>query len=144
MSDPVFDEEVMENSPPFPLPPLETTSQMRAAIHQSLAALELDADHLLVCLEALQDYRLCTTVDDLHLGQHMRWIPLDHGEPGRAPLRSGGVLCKLTRVDGGGLTALCKTPQRKFFSMRIECSMVYQKLSNDELLVRAAADLMGR
>jgi hypothetical protein len=134
----------MENSPPSPLPPLETSAQMRATVHQSLAALGLDADHLLVCLEVLRDYRLCTTVDDLELGQHTRWIPLDHPEPGRAPLRTGGVLCRLTPTEDGGTVALCKTPQRRFFSVRVDCSMVYQRLSGDELLVRAAADLMSR
>lgn len=144
-----FDEEDSENSPLSPLPPGQTpilgSAALKAAVYASLAAARLDADLLLAYLEALEGYRVCHDDEDLALGSHTRWFPLDGETPARAPLSAGGILCKLSDGAGGGTTALCKNPKgRGFFSFRVDCSMVYQKLTDDELLVRAAADIITR
>jgi len=104
--------------------------ERKRAILAELAAPDAEA-----ILAQLEGYRLVEDLYDLREGRYTRWIPL----AGRAALTNGGVLvrCRL----GDGVTLVFKNRGR-FFQCDMNTSLIFQKLTPQEIVVQAASGMV--
>lgn len=106
--------------------------ERKRAILSELVAPEAAA----AILAQLDGYRLVEDLYDLREGRYTRWIPLASG---RAALTNGGVLVRC-RLDDG-VTLVFKNRGR-FFQCDMNTSLIFQKLSPQEIVVQAASGMI--
>lgn len=87
-------------------------------------------------LSQLDGYRLVEDLYDLREGRYTRWVSLSSGHPS---LTNGGVLvrCRL----GDGVTLVFKNRGR-FFQCDMNTSLIFQKLTPQEIVVQAASGMI--
>ena len=88
-------------------------------------------------LTSLKDYRLVDDLCDLREGSYTRWITLRDGD--YPELVNGGVLVKCVLNDHA--TLLLKNG-RKLFQCNMANCLVFQKLTNQELVIQSAMELL--
>ena len=79
-------------------------------------------------------YRVIDRICELHLGKHIRWI-----KKNGLSLTNGGILVNI-RICDDCVLLNCKTSQYKFFNIRFEECVVFQKLSFEEQLIILSND----
>lgn len=88
-------------------------------------------------LARLKDYRFVDDLCDLREGSYTRWITLRDGE--YPELANGGVLVKCVLNDHA--TLVLKNGRRMFQCNMANC-LVFQKLTNQELVIQSAMELL--
>jgi hypothetical protein len=78
----------------------------------------------------LMGYRYVDRVCDLRNGQLIRWIKNDK-------LTNGGLLMNV-KIENNGVLLLCKNNANRFFNVRFDDSVLFQKLSMEEQIVLMA------
>jgi hypothetical protein len=90
-------------------------------------------------LKKLENYRYCTDLKDIQFGFYIRWIPLR--DPEHLSLTNGGVICDI-KIVNDQLQILCKNAGR-FFQIKFDENVIFQKISNQERVILAALDYLG-
>lgn len=85
----------------------------------------------------LKDYIFIDEISDIKDGRFVKWIKLDDS----SKLNQGGIICGY-EVGKEGVYLKCKNFKNRFFSLSLEKNLVFQKLSNQEIIIINALKLI--
>jgi len=103
--------------------------------------LHLSKDLTLNYINKLKGYRFVDELNDIKYGAFIRWIPL--GNPEYLPLHAGGIICDI-KITDNGVILLCKNFMNKYYQIKMDECLVFQKLTSQELILLAALDHLSR
>ena len=87
-------------------------------------------------LKKLNNYRYIDEIPELHIGTHIRWIKLN--EDNQYYLTNGAILVDILFEDETIL--LLKNNFNKFFKIYLSHNLIFQKLTNQEIIILYALD----
>ena len=100
-----------------------------------LKQLPLTKTALAELMKKLKLYRNVNTLQEIHYGRYIRWIPLTKGP--EVKLTNGGILCNI-KTDKGEVTLVFKNKINSFFQINLTDNIVFQKLTEQELIILTA------
>jgi hypothetical protein len=80
-------------------------------------------------------------MNELKHGAYIRWIPLTN--PKNIPLIKGGLLCEIKITDSGVMLVVKGFPDHHFQIKMDEC-LIFQKLSDQEMVLLSAMDHLSK
>lgn len=85
--------------------------------------------------DRLSGYRHVERICDLRNGKLMRWIkrPLNN-DCKKVTLTNGGILMNI-KIENSGVQLLCRNNANRFFNIKFDDCLVFQKLSMEEQLI---------
>lgn len=111
--------------------------------HEILSSLNLTTEKLADFERKLSMYRVIENPYDLKHCQLIRWIPLRSLEA-RPYLTLGGTLFKVREdPDDGTHTVTIRNIKRFVFNIRFEANIVFQRLSQEELLIMSVVEYIN-
>ena len=99
--------------------------------HNILSELDLTDDKYNSIIKSLSEYKYIDEIPDLDYGHYIRWISLKN--PANIKLTNGGILCDIKVNDQVSL--LCKNKSNRFFQIKLDECLVFQKLSEQEKII---------
>ena len=89
----------------------------------------------------LKDYKYVDEMNDLKYGTYIRWIPLTN--PNNTGLTTGSTFCEYKFTDEG-VFMVCKNFYGKHFQIKMEDNLIFQKLTQQELVLLSALDHLSK
>uniref|UniRef100_A0A6C0H628 Uncharacterized protein n=1 Tax=viral metagenome TaxID=1070528 RepID=A0A6C0H628_9ZZZZ len=83
-------------------------------------------------LEKLYNYKYIENINDIKLGRYIRWISLLNDE---LKLTSGGFCCSII-LNEKETKIFCKNVMNETFCCIFDSSLVFQKFSKQEIIIR--------
>ena len=116
-----------------------TTQKLREMILKILKELELPRNETLELMKKLKDYKYVDEMKDLKYGTYLRWIPIN--DPEDIQLTKGAIFCEMN-VKEDGVYIICKNYgfNRKHFQIKLDENLIFQKLTEQELVLLSALD----
>ena len=105
-----------------------------------LKQLPLTKTALAELMKKLKLYRNVNTLQEIHYGRYIRWIPLTKGP--EVKLTNGGILCNI-KTDKGEVTLVFKNKINSFFQINLTDNIVFQKLTDQELVILTAINCLS-
>ena len=120
-----------------------TTQKLREMILKILKELELPRNETLDLMKKLKDYKYVDEMKDLKYGTYLRWIPID--DPENIHLTKGALFCEMN-VKEDGVYITCKNYgfNRKHFQIKLDENLIFQKLTEQELVLLSALDHLSK
>ena len=120
-----------------------TTKKILEMNLQVLKELHLDRNETLDILKKLKEYKYVDEMNDLKYGTYLRWIPLS--DPENIHLTKGAVFCEL-KITDNGVFIVCKNLgySTKHFQIKMDECLVFQKLTQQELVLLSALDHLSK
>jgi hypothetical protein len=114
-----------------------TTTKIKEMNLKILKELHLSRKDTLEILKKLNDYKYVDEMNDLKYGTYLRWIPIE----GDIYLAKGAIFCEL-KVTDDGLKLVLKNYgfSNKYFTIKMDDNIVFQKLTSQELVILSALD----
>lgn len=120
-----------------------TTKTMREMTLKILKELHLSKQETLDIYNKLKDYKYVDEINDLKYGTFLRWIPIE--DPTNIYLTKGALFCEMKITDDGTF-CVCKNfgfPARHF-QISMDKNLIFQKLTDQELVLLAALDHLSK
>ena len=114
-----------------------TTKKIKEMNLKIIKELHLPRDITLNYMKKLNGYRYVDELNDMKYGAFIRWIPL--ANPEYLPLHAGGMICDI-KITDNGVILVCKNFMNKHYQIKMDESLVFQKLTSQELILLAALD----
>jgi len=108
----------------------KTVADLSKEIFEAVNALEISEENTRDICQRLIGYRWVDRLCDLRSGRLVRWVKKDQ-------LTNGGLLMNV-KIENTGVILLCKNNVGRFFSIKWDDSVVFQKLTMEEQLVLMA------
>ena len=106
-----------------------------------LEELDLSKTKVKELLKKLEDYRYVEEIQELQLGNFIRWINLN--DPENIELvKVGGILCESKIEDS--INLVIKNPMNRHFQINMEENLIFQKLSDQERVILYALDYVSK
>jgi len=120
-----------------------TTKKMREMNLKVLKELHLSKDETLEFFKKLKEYKYVDEMDDLKYGTYIRWIPLSN--PKYMDLKKGAIFCEM-KITDDGVVLVCKNYGYKptYFQIKLDENLVFQKLTEQELVLLSALDHLSK
>jgi hypothetical protein len=120
-----------------------TTKQLREMILKILKELQLPRNETIELLKKLKNYKYVDEMKDLKYGTYLRWIPIN--DPEDIQLTKGALFCEI-KVKEDGVYILCKNYgyNRKHFQIKLDENLIFQKLTEQELVLLSALDHLSK
>ena len=120
-----------------------TTKKLREMILKILKELQLPRNETLELMKKLKDYKYVDEMKDLKYGTYLRWIPID--DPENIHLTKGALFCEMN-VKEDGVYITCKNYgfNRKHFQIKLDENLIFQKLTEQELVLLSALDHLSK
>jgi hypothetical protein len=120
-----------------------TTQKLREMILKILKELELPRNETLELMKKLKDYKYVDEMKDLKYGTYLRWIPIN--DPEDIQLTKGALFCEMN-VKEDGVYITCKNYgfNRKHFQIKLDENLIFQKLTEQELVLLSALDHLSK
>lgn len=120
-----------------------TTASMQQQTLEILSELHLSRETTLDLFNKLKNYKYIEELSDLKYGTYIRWIPID--DPSNLQLTKGAIFCDYKFTNNGGF-CVCKNMinPNKQFQISIEKNLIFQKLTDHELVILAALDHLSK
>jgi hypothetical protein len=106
-----------------------------------LQKLQLSAKKLKEYHKKLQEYIYVTDLLALKEGSYLRWIPLR--DPEKVKLTNGGILVD-TKITDDGIQLLMKNRFNRFFQIKFDECIVFQKLRDQEQIILTLMDELNK
>lgn len=116
-----------------------TTSKIKSIKNDMLQKLQLPRDTLKNYHKKLKDYRYVGELHEIRYGAYIRWINLKNIDNIR--LTNGGIICDI-QVTNTGLWIKCKNNMNRFFQLKLDECLIFQKLSDQEKILLKALDYL--
>jgi hypothetical protein len=117
-----------------------TLKKIAARRHEVLSTMNLTPEKMAEFERKLQMYRVIETPDELKHNQLIRWIPLRSLET-RPYITLGGCLFRVRYNDEESLHIVTIRNVKRFvFNIKFELNAVFQRLSQEELLILHAVE----
>jgi hypothetical protein len=132
-----LDDETNENLLNF------TTKQIKEMNLKILKELHLSKNDTLDLLNKLKDYKYVDEMSDLKYGTYIRWIPLE--DPNDIYLTKGALFCEM-RITDNGVNCICKNYgyKSRHFQIEMDKNLIFQKLTEQELVLLSALDHLSK
>ena len=88
-------------------------------------------------IKTLKDYRFVDDLQDIHYGSYIRWINMNKLDD--LKLTNGGIICDIKMTDTGAMITI-KNNINRFFNVKIDENLIFQKLNNEEKIILYALD----
>lgn len=92
-------------------------------------------------LKKLEDYRYVEELQELNIGNYMRWIDLN--DPDNLELKNGAILSEV-KIEDNIILVFKNFISRKFFQINMEENLLFQKLSDQEKVILYALDHLDK
>ena len=108
-----------------------------------LKELHLSRDDTLELLKKLSNYRYVDEMNDLKYGTYLRWIPIDN--PANISLYKGAIFCEM-KITDEGVFIICKNFGYKpsYFQIKMDQNLIFQKLTDQEMVLLSALDHLSK
>ena len=118
-----------------------TTKRINEMKQEILSELHLSKEEIKDLMQKLKEYAYVDEMNELRYGAFIRWIPIK--DPDNVHLTPGGILCEINVTDNGvGLT--CKNFARKYYRIKMDECLVFQKLTSQEQVLLSALDHLAK
>ncbi len=121
-----------------------TTAKVKQYKNNALQQLSLPRDKLIEYNQKLNEYRYIEGLNELQYGQYIRWIPLNITELSKLKLTRGGIVVDARILDETGIHLTCKNSMNRFFQIRFDECMVFQKLTPNEMVLLSVMDYLNK
>jgi len=91
-------------------------------------------------LKKLIHYRYVDELPGMKYGSYVRWISLK--TPKNIKLTNGGIVCEM-KVGDKGIVIVCKNNLNRFFQLNMTESLIFQKLTEQELVLLSALEYIN-
>ena len=120
-----------------------TTDKIKELNLNILKELHLTKKDTLELLHKLKDYKYVDEMSDLKYGTYIRWIPID--DPNNIYLTKGAIFCEV-KITDNGVNCICKNYgfKTRHFQIEMDKTLIFQKLTNQELVLLSALDHLAK
>lgn len=120
-----------------------TTDKMREMTLNILKELQLSKKDTIELYQKLKDYKYVDEMNDLKYGTYIRWIPIE--DPNNIYLTKGALFCEM-KITDEGVFFVCKNMGFKcrHFQISMDKNLIFQKLTNQELVLLSALDHLAK
>ena len=120
-----------------------TTDKMREMTLNILKELQLSKKETLSLMQKLKDYKYVDEMNDLKYGTYIRWIPIE--DPNNIYLTKGALFCEM-KITDDGVFCICKNIgfNSKYFKIEMDKNLIFQKLTNQEMVLLSALDHLSK
>lgn len=105
-----------------------------------LDKLELPKKQQTELLKKLRRYRYVDELPGMKYGSYVRWISLKN--PENLKLTNGGIVCEM-KVGDKGIVIVCKNNFNRFFQLNMTETLIFQKLTEQELVLLSALEYIN-
>ena len=120
-----------------------TTDKIRDMNLNILKELHLSKQDTLDILQKLRDYKYVDEMNELKYGAYIRWIPIE--DPTNIHLTKGAIFCEM-KITDDGVFCVCKNYgfKSRHFQISIDKNLIFQKLTDQELVLISALDHLSK
>lgn len=117
------------------------SEKMAKMIKEIIEELNLPKEDAIKIRRSLKGYKYVDEVSDLKYGTYLRWISLKEEQ---FKLNSGALFCE-TKISDNGLSILCKSIfGNRVFQLMLDDYIIFQKLTNEEIILLTAMDFLSK
>jgi hypothetical protein len=106
-----------------------------------LSELHLSKDEIKNLMQKLKEYSYVDEMNELKYGAFIRWIPIK--DPDNVYLTPGGILCEI-KVTNDGVYLACKNFANKYYQIKMDECLIFQKLTSQEQVLLSALDHLAK
>uniref|UniRef100_A0A6C0AZF4 Uncharacterized protein n=1 Tax=viral metagenome TaxID=1070528 RepID=A0A6C0AZF4_9ZZZZ len=114
-----------------------TTKKINQTKSNMIKELMLPAPVTKEILTKLKHYMYIDEMNELRYGAFLRWINIV--DPNNLFLSPGGILCEIN-ITENGIVLVCKNFAHKYYQLKMDECLLFQKLSTQELVLLSALD----
>jgi hypothetical protein len=116
-----------------------TTKKIKEMNLKVLKELHLSTAHTLELFEKLKLYKYVDEMNELKYGAYIRWIPIE--DPTNISLSKGALFCEI-KITDDGVFCICKNFgfTTRHFQISMDKTLIFQKLTDQELVLLSALD----
>jgi len=114
-----------------------TTKKILEMNLKILKELHLPRETTIDYLNKLKGYRYVDEIKDLKYGVYIRWIPIT--DPNNIQLKYCGIICDI-KITDNGVIIVCKNFMHRHYQFKMDECLIFQKLTNQELIILSALD----
>lgn len=120
-----------------------TTDKIKEMNLQVLKELCLPKQYTLDILRKLNDYKYVDEMNELKYGAYIRWINIE--TPDNIHLTKGAIFCEM-KITDDGVFCICKNYgfNSRHFQISIDKNLIFQKLTDQELVLLSALDHLSK
>ena len=120
-----------------------TSDKMKEMNLKIIKELNLSRDESLSILKKLKEYKYVDEMSDLKYGTYIRWIPIEN--PKKIGLTKGAIFCEM-KITDDGVFLICKNLgySSKHFRISMDSNLIFQKLTDQELILLSALDHLSK
>ena len=111
---------------------LLSTGELKSIKNDILQKMLFDKDELKHYHKLLTNYRYVDEIDELRYGSYIRWFNLKKIKS--LKLLNGGFIVDI-KTNNTDIVILCKNGQNKFFNIKMDESIIFQKNTKQETLL---------
>ena len=106
-----------------------------------LQELHLSREDTLEILHKLKGYKYVDEMNDLKYGTYLRWIPIQN--PNKIELTKGALFCDV-KITLEGVFIVYKNFFGKHFQIKMDECLIFQKLTDQEMVLLSALDHLSK
>jgi hypothetical protein len=120
-----------------------TSNKMKEMNLKIIKELALPREKTLDILKKLRDYKYVDEMSDLKYGTYIRWIPIEN--PKQIELTKGAIFCEM-KITDEGVFLICKNLgySSKHFRIQLDKNLIFQKLTEQELVLLSVLDHLAK
>lgn len=120
-----------------------TSDKIKEMNLKIIKELELPRDETLNILKKLREYKYVDEMSDLKYGTYIRWICIEN--PKEISLVKGAVFCEM-KITDDGVFLICKNfgNNSRHFQIPMDTNLIFQKLTEQELILLSALDHLAK
>jgi sulfite reductase beta subunit-like hemoprotein len=120
-----------------------TTDKIREMNLNILKELHLSKKDTLEIMKKLKEYKYVDEMNELKYGAYIRWIPIE--DPTNIYLTQGALFCEM-KITDDGVFCVCKNYgfKSKHFQLSMDKNLIFQKLTDQELVLLSALDHLSK
>ena len=117
----------------------KTIESVTTEIYNKLTELKLPKEKTINYCNNLQEYRFVDNISELHLGKHIKCIRNEKKEKNKDQIMFGGIVFNIHFKDNG-IIIVIRNPAYKFYQIKYDNFLIFQKMSLQEHLILLAQD----
>ena len=120
-----------------------TSSKIKEMNLKIIKELHMPKEETLDILKRLNNYKYVDEMNDLKYGTYIRWIPIDDVK--KINLTKGAIFCEM-KITDDGVFLICKNFgfNLKHFRISMDKNLIFQKLTDSELVLLSALDHLSK
>lgn len=120
-----------------------TTDKIREMTLNILKELHLPKNETIDIYNKLKDYKYVDEMNELKYGTYVRWIPIE--DPTNIHLTKGALFCEM-KITDEGVFCICKNfgYSKRHFQISMDKNLIFQKLTEQELVLLSALDHLAK